>query len=1046
MAEIVQFKIEGMLPELEDLEKKKIFNKTEIKAIVKKRTNFEYSVRRRGPTREDFLRYIEYEMNLDALRKKRKSRLGIQSKKTTISDFSITNRIKVIFERALHRHKGDIGLWLQYIDFAKKSGLTRLQSELYARAIQVHPRNTTLWLAAASFEFDENANMAGARTLLQRSLRLNPKEQSLWHTYFRLELIYIEKIKARRRLLSIGGQAGDGPEEKKESADVIRLVPLEDELKNDSENNPRGIRDISEKTRTLMASDNNPFLKGAVTAIIYQKAIEEIPDDLDFRLKFAQMYAETGDADLEEAKQNVFKNIKQDFAKSEGARAFMASSNMKIADPNTPEFVDELERTVTAFHESISELKTSTMYFLFLEFLVKWVRVTTEPNLRLYLSETAKAVFTSAKGEGQLDSSIYKLWLPFVRKQEGDTEYTSSLAIAATEAFPNSPDLWIARINIEMGNAKKGSKAGKRLDSLILDSALSSNAGSYALWYKWLSWIEWQWKNQRISTHEAQKRYISAVTRCGTLTSEYHQTRDMILTRFLDWAARIPRSQLDDGELSRIEDFVGSDDDEEDYEGISEKELKKRFLKRSKNKKLGTNIDSVRAMAKKAQLQTFPTTAFFERCIEYESIHISQLENTHGSSAKRTQDYRDACKHIVMLFESAVRVDNNDSAVWIKYAEFLQKSGQDHKLGDLHWKASAAFTSQDQKSKFDVLANTLIQSFQEIDINNERSGSNQQAKIIAEQLGLNGGFVTEFVEIKDPCRSAIQQGGGVHGNAIYSKFDMEFRVVDHKHQPYDWNNHGRFLCEPREGKRYTIAANISIPNREPILAYSAHFECFCGISGRVGQLADLIQDSRTHADKFPHQLIFGDFNTFGHSLARFSPIFCTDRYRWGSLGMSEPEWWHHHILSWYSNDGPKNLLLQHQPLPRGVDTTDEWLLKNTVNPDWWDPYDVRKDITISNHLGWMKAKVDWSFVRRMKVVSNYMDNEDFQMSDHKCLVLEVDYSTPEQDQKYRELNKLVARDLESRRQSENFHRKAVFAAGGLACAATIFFFKWVRLP
>ena len=122
--------------------------------------------------------------------------------------------------------------------------------------------------------------------------------------------------------------------------------------------------------------------------------------------------------------------------------------------------------------------------------------------------------------------------------------------------------------------------------------------------------------------------------------------------------------------------------------------------------------------------------------------------------------------------------------------------------------------------------------------------------------------------------------------------------------------------------------------------------------------------------------------------------------------MSEPEWWYHHILSWYASDGPKNLLLQHQPLPHGFNKSDEWILQNTVNPGWWDPFDVRKDVTITNNLGWMKAKVDWSFVRQMKVLDHRMDNEDFQMSDHKCLILEVEYSTPEQDIIHQVINKL----------------------------------------
>jgi U3 small nucleolar RNA-associated protein 6 len=48
----------------------------EIKAIVKKRNHFEYALKRIGSEKEDYLRYIQYEMNLNILQKKRKKKLG----------------------------------------------------------------------------------------------------------------------------------------------------------------------------------------------------------------------------------------------------------------------------------------------------------------------------------------------------------------------------------------------------------------------------------------------------------------------------------------------------------------------------------------------------------------------------------------------------------------------------------------------------------------------------------------------------------------------------------------------------------------------------------------------------------------------------------------------------------------------------------------------------------------------------------------------------------------------------------------------------------
>ncbi len=71
-------------------------------------------------------------------------------------------------------------------------------------------------------------------------------------------------------------------------------------------------------------------------------------------------------------------------------------------------------------------------------------------------------------------------------------------------------------------------------------------------------------------------------------------------------------------------------------------------------------------------------------------------------------------------------------------------------------------------------------ALQEIDIGNERSGSEDTGMRIAKALGLNYVFLCEFEELRSPLRDASAQGGGVHGNAILSKFDMtDLTVIEH---------------------------------------------------------------------------------------------------------------------------------------------------------------------------------------------------------------------------------------------------------------------------
>jgi U3 small nucleolar RNA-associated protein 6 len=69
MAEVVHRNLELMLPELEELERSGIFSPEEIKEIVRRRRSMEYKLQRRPVRKGDFLRAINYELNLDRLRK-----------------------------------------------------------------------------------------------------------------------------------------------------------------------------------------------------------------------------------------------------------------------------------------------------------------------------------------------------------------------------------------------------------------------------------------------------------------------------------------------------------------------------------------------------------------------------------------------------------------------------------------------------------------------------------------------------------------------------------------------------------------------------------------------------------------------------------------------------------------------------------------------------------------------------------------------------------------------------------------------------------------
>ncbi|CAA19317.1 U3 snoRNP-associated protein Utp6 [Schizosaccharomyces pombe] len=201
MAEKVQYYMEQSVPELEDLLEKNIFNRDEINNIIKTRRVFEEKLARRQVKLNDFLSYIQYEINLETLRAKRHKRLNITGK-ITISDYAGPRKVLFLFLRATNKFFGDVTLWLDYIHYAQKIKAVNIVGKICVAALQKHPNNAELWVVACDHEFSINANVSAARALMNRALRLNQENPVIWAAYFRLELSYMTKLFARSQILT----------------------------------------------------------------------------------------------------------------------------------------------------------------------------------------------------------------------------------------------------------------------------------------------------------------------------------------------------------------------------------------------------------------------------------------------------------------------------------------------------------------------------------------------------------------------------------------------------------------------------------------------------------------------------------------------------------------------------------------------------------------------------------------------------------------------------------------------------------------------------
>ncbi|TMW63746.1 hypothetical protein Poli38472_002687 [Pythium oligandrum] len=427
MADTVQVMMEKMIPELEDLQEKKLFNADEIHQIVEKRREFEYMMKRVPLRKLDGLRYIEYELNLEALRKKRKDRLGLQ--KMSISDTAGIRRVHSIFDRVLFKHRGSIDLWLQYIEFCKTENSGRVLSHVFTRALQSHPRSPELWIEAASFEFSVNLSVDSARVLMQRAIRINKHEPKLWHEYFRLELLYIQKLSVRREILKLDE---DSEGQKQDTGASVLLEELPEEQNGEDDDAADAVQTETEKQRTRAL-----ILDGAIPRIVYKNAISSIPDDVAFRLGFIEISDLFGRRFASNLSQFIVDACLEDFPTSELVHAVQA-----LRPFTTEDDLAHAERlSVERFEKSVAELKTVTMKEKFVEWIIE--RLASPDKTEFLVEYTQKALPAYVKSDGASSTEICVKYVDFVHRVEGTTRAIALLHEILEKQNPRSAQLWL---------------------------------------------------------------------------------------------------------------------------------------------------------------------------------------------------------------------------------------------------------------------------------------------------------------------------------------------------------------------------------------------------------------------------------------------------------------------------------------------------------------------------------------------------------------------------------------------------------------------------
>ncbi|CEL61529.1 U3 small nucleolar RNA-associated protein 6 OS=Schizosaccharomyces pombe (strain 972 / ATCC 24843) GN=utp6 PE=3 SV=1 [Rhizoctonia solani AG-1 IB] len=453
--ERVHFYQEQMLPELKELEEKGLFSQSETRAILKQRTTFESALVRRVALKSDYIKYIQYEITLEALRKKRSSRLSTTDNKSSLADYCIVRRQFFILERAVRKFKSDVSLWVQYIELAKSNNARSLVGKLCSRALSLHPTSPSLYIIAASHELDSSLSPTGARALLQRGLRINPESVELWTEYIRMELGYCEGL--RRRWKTLGIDPTKKTEEGQAIEAIISGAIVQAAISSATESLPTLALLVS--LQTLLLSYPTELRSKLIEHLHSEFATRDTglgPSGEDFRCGAVLLRA-TVDIPTRSLEGDVqLPSVPP--LRPLIAAAFHNKTTPFPQEEQTGDFVKRMHKaSKTLSSAGRTDLRVAELYA---RWVAAWTAVITENNLRLYLVLTLTALAASLCKDKHAPSSmptlstILRITLYLNKNTCTDEIQYRKLSQKFSKTCPEDAGLWIARLDSESGAAQ----------------------------------------------------------------------------------------------------------------------------------------------------------------------------------------------------------------------------------------------------------------------------------------------------------------------------------------------------------------------------------------------------------------------------------------------------------------------------------------------------------------------------------------------------------------------------------------------------------------
>ncbi|XP_023742761.1 uncharacterized protein LOC111890920 [Lactuca sativa] len=631
MADVVQYKLERMVNELDDLERRGLFSRREIAEIVKQRRKFEYRLKRPSPLKQDYLAYIDYEKSLESLRLLRKKAMlrelekksedgeGVVKKpkmKQSVSDFSGISRIVEIYRLATNRFKGDIELWFQYLEFCRQRRNGHMKKVL-AQVIRFHPKVPGVWIYAASWEFDHNLNAAAARALMQSGLRCCPSSEALWVEYLRMELTYLNKLSARRSALGedVATLVTDGhePEDKQWRDENKELfMPIDGETKDHKDLDVQN-EELKQKINVFREQGLN------ILQTVYKCAVDALPSSFTMRTQFLEILEATHLANPETMKNEILSDMKNQFSKETGYWDWLAK--YEAAGHNSTQDVkrDHLHNAIQVYDEALKIVPSSTMFDLYIKFLMDTIVHQSSWVSDIDLVSHVLKVYEKAQSMGCITEDLACQNVSFLLEL-GRLDDARNLAEKLCNGeLSKAASLWDLRLSIEMKRINTPTKDDLSSVFNLLQNPLRKIAVSQAesLWLMGLKYFA----NQKQYFDKLVDISVSCLTRDG-----------------------------------------GSDD------GFSLSSTIVNFILQK------NGIQSARDMYKRFLALPRPGLVFYKNCIEMEMNIASAASKANLVETRK-------------LYEAALSTYDQDASLWQDYHSMESKMGTSESAAAVHWRA-----------------------------------------------------------------------------------------------------------------------------------------------------------------------------------------------------------------------------------------------------------------------------------------------------------------------------------------------------------------------